>query len=91
MLGTSLHKMGQRNEQAISEAYELAQAGRKKNLQTCQAQWLKFRDQENTLIDDVYAHTSGSMFAPMQSASKVRITRDRAILLEHYGNLVNGL
>ena len=62
-----------------------------KNLQAGQLQWQKFRDLENKVIDDVYTHTSGSMFAPMQAASKVRVTRDRAILLEHYCDLVNGL
>jgi uncharacterized protein YecT (DUF1311 family) len=62
----------------------------KKQLQEAEVEWMKFRDQELKLIDDVYAHTSGSMYAPAQAASKVRIVRDRAILLKHYCDLVNG-
>lgn len=63
----------------------------RKTLQTSQLQWLKWRDAELKVIDAVYAHTSGSMFAPMNAASNVRIVRDRAVLLRHYISLVKGL
>ena len=62
-----------------------------KNLVASEIQWLKYRDAEFKLIDDVYAHTSGSMFAPAQAASRVRILRDRVILLKHYIKLIQGL
>ena len=62
-----------------------------KHLVTSEIQWLKYRDAELKLIDDVYEHTSGSMFAPAQAASRVRILRDRVILLKHYIDLVKGL
>jgi uncharacterized protein YecT (DUF1311 family) len=62
-----------------------------KNLVASEIQWLKYRDAELKLIDVVYAHTSGSMFAPAQAASRVRILRDRVILLKHYVDLIKGL
>jgi uncharacterized protein YecT (DUF1311 family) len=62
-----------------------------KHLVTSEIQWLKYRDAELKLIDDVYEHTSGSMFAPAQAASRVRILRDRVILLKHYIELIKGL
>jgi len=62
-----------------------------KHLVASEIQWLKYRDAELKLIDDVYEHTSGTMFAPMQAASHVRILRDRVILLKHYIKLIQGL
>ena len=62
-----------------------------KHLQASQLEWVKYRKAELQLIDDVYTHTSGSMFAPMQAASRVRIVRDRVLYLKHYRDLVQGL
>jgi uncharacterized protein YecT (DUF1311 family) len=62
-----------------------------KHLVASEIQWLKYRDAELKLIDDVYNHTSGSMFASAQAASHVRILRDRVILLKHYIQLIKGL
>lgn len=61
----------------------------KKNLQAAQLQWIKFRDAELKMIDDLYSHKEGSMYAPMQAASRARIIRERAILLQHYLELLN--
>jgi uncharacterized protein YecT (DUF1311 family) len=69
----------------------LLKPAEKKDLQASQLQWAKFHAAELKLIDDVYTHTSGSMFAPMQAASRVRVVRERVILLNHYRDLVNGL
>lgn len=60
----------------------------RKNLQLAQLAWIKFRDQEFKLIDTLYEKKSGSMFAPMQVASRARIVRDRALLLQHYNELL---
>jgi uncharacterized protein YecT (DUF1311 family) len=69
---------------------DLLAPAEKKHLQASELEWMKFRDAELKLIDDVYTHTSGSMYAPSQVASRVRIVRDRAVLLKHYCDLING-
>lgn len=63
----------------------------KTNLRAAQQQWLKFRDAEVKLIDNIYSHKEGSMYAPMQAASRARITRERAILLGHYCEILNDI
>jgi uncharacterized protein YecT (DUF1311 family) len=78
----------------LNKQYKLLSAeltpAERKNLQATQLQWIKFRDQELKLIDDMYNnHKEGSMYAPMQAASRARIVRERALLLQHYLELLN--
>lgn len=81
-------------DQELSKHYKalmsLLDPNEKKHLQSSELEWIKWRDQELKLIDDVYTHTSGSMYAPSQAASRVRIVRDRAVLLKHYCDIING-
>lgn len=65
--------------------------GKQQRLLAAQVQWLKFRDAELKLINDIYLHKEGSMYAPMQAASRARITRERAILLGHYSEILNDI
>jgi uncharacterized protein YecT (DUF1311 family) len=53
-------------------------------LQNAQRSWLRYRDADQALIDAVYETTKGTMYAPMQAYSRLRLVRERSLLLKSY-------
>ncbi|MBV9275235.1 MAG: DUF1311 domain-containing protein [Verrucomicrobia bacterium] len=53
-------------------------------LQDAQRCWLRYRDADQALIDAVYEMTSGTMYAPMQAYSRLRLVRERSLVLKSY-------
>src|SRR5215469_15192927 len=53
-------------------------------LREAQRRWLHYRDADQVLIDAVYELTQGTMFAPMQAYSHLRLVRERSLMLKSY-------
>jgi uncharacterized protein YecT (DUF1311 family) len=53
-------------------------------LQDAQRCWLRYRDADQLLIDAVYETTTGTMYAPMQAYSHLRLLRERSLVLKSY-------
>jgi uncharacterized protein YecT (DUF1311 family) len=53
-------------------------------LRDAQRRWLHYRDADQLLIDAVYELTQGTMFAPMQAYSHLRLVRERSLMLKSY-------
>jgi uncharacterized protein YecT (DUF1311 family) len=53
-------------------------------LRDAQRRWLQYRDADQLLIDAVYELTHGTMFAPMQAYSHLRLVRERSLMLKSY-------
>ena len=54
------------------------------SLRDAQRRWLQYRDADQLLIDAVYERTKGTMFAPMQAYSHLRLVRERSLILKSY-------
>jgi uncharacterized protein YecT (DUF1311 family) len=57
-------------------------------LRDAQRRWLHYRDADQLLIDAVYELTQGTMFAPMQAYSHLRLVRERSLTLKSYFTLL---
>jgi uncharacterized protein YecT (DUF1311 family) len=53
-------------------------------LRHAQRRWLQYRDADLLLIDAVYELTKGTMYAPMQAYSHLRLVRERSLVLKSY-------
>jgi uncharacterized protein YecT (DUF1311 family) len=53
-------------------------------LRDAQRRWLQYRDGDEVLIDAVYELTKGTMYAPMQAYSHLRLVRERSLVLKSY-------
>ena len=53
-------------------------------LRDAQRRWLHYRDADELLINAVYELTQGTMFAPMQAYSRLRLVRERSLMLKSY-------
>src|SRR5260221_1452106 len=53
-------------------------------LQDAQRRWLQYRDADQLLIDAAYELTKGTMYAPMQAYTHLRLVRERSLLLKSY-------
>jgi uncharacterized protein YecT (DUF1311 family) len=53
-------------------------------LRDAQRRWLQYRDADDRLIDAVYELTKGTMHAPMQAYSHLRLVRERSLMLKSY-------
>jgi uncharacterized protein YecT (DUF1311 family) len=53
-------------------------------LRDAQRRWLHYRDADQLLIDAVYELTQGTMFAPMRAYSRLRLVRERSLMLKSY-------
>lgn len=60
----------------------------KKALVEAQRAWMGFRDQEMKLLQAVYAKKDGSMYRPMAANDVMQLTRDRAMALKDWLNLL---
>jgi uncharacterized protein YecT (DUF1311 family) len=58
--------------------------GTQASLRDAQRRWLQYRDADQLLIDAVYELTKGTMFAPMQAYSHLRLVRERSLMLKSY-------
>jgi uncharacterized protein YecT (DUF1311 family) len=54
------------------------------SLRDAQRRWLQYRDADDLLIDAVYELTKGTMYAPMQAYSHLRLVRERSLMLKSY-------
>jgi uncharacterized protein YecT (DUF1311 family) len=54
------------------------------SLRDAQRRWLQYRDADQLLIDAVYELTRGTMYAPMQAYSHLRLVRERSLTLKSY-------
>jgi hypothetical protein len=68
-----LHLLGPTKGQAVRES---------------QRAWILFRDQEFHAIDDIYSLLQGTVYAPAQEYSRLRLTKERTLLLRHYVSLI---
>jgi uncharacterized protein YecT (DUF1311 family) len=57
-------------------------------LRDAQRRWLQYRDADQLLIDAVYQLTQGTMYAPMQAYSHLRLVRERSLVLKSYFTLL---
>ena len=53
-------------------------------LLNAQRRWLQYRDADRLLIDAVYELTKGTMYAPMEAYSRLRLVRERSLVLKSY-------
>lgn len=53
-------------------------------LKQSQRDWLTYRDSNFKLITEVYGSMEGTMYIPMHAYAKVRILRERTLLLKGY-------
>jgi uncharacterized protein YecT (DUF1311 family) len=56
----------------------------KSTLIEAQRGWLAFRDAEYPLIDSIYETLPSQEYRPLQAYSRLRLTRERALLLKKY-------
>jgi uncharacterized protein YecT (DUF1311 family) len=54
------------------------------SLRDAQRRWLQYRNADQLLIDAVYKLTKGTMYAPMQVYSHLRLVRERSLVLKSY-------
>jgi uncharacterized protein YecT (DUF1311 family) len=54
------------------------------SLRNAQRRWLEYRDADQPLIDAVYKLTRGTMFVPMHAYSRLRLVRERSLVLKTY-------
>lgn len=59
-------------------------------LREAQRQWLTFRDTEIAFAMEMYAGMEGSMWRAVAADAEMRVTRDRAIKLQHYLDTIMG-
>ena len=57
-------------------------------LRESQRAWIMFRDQEFRAIDDIYSLLQGTMYVPAQEYSRLRLVKERTLLLRHYVSLI---
>jgi uncharacterized protein YecT (DUF1311 family) len=91
--------------ECLSQAYKAWDAELNKNYQSLkmqlpekeqadliqsERQWIKFRDAETLVLNDVYSHTQGTMYGPMRLYDKVDMTRQRAEQLKARLQIVTG-
>jgi uncharacterized protein YecT (DUF1311 family) len=57
-------------------------------LKQSQRDWLIYRDANFRLIDAIYDELQGTMYIPMRLYAKLRIVRERALLLSGYVELM---
>ena len=61
----------------------------KRTLKAAQLAWLKYRDSEFKLLDQIYSKLDGTMYLVMRSADRVEIVRKRAMeLASHLDTLI---
>ena len=53
-------------------------------LREAQREWIKYRDKEFEAIDSVYSQMEGTMWIPIRIESRVRVVRERVLMLRHY-------
>ena len=63
-------------------------AKQKQTLKAAQLEWIKYRDAEYKLIDDVYFGLQGSMYVPMRAEDRLRVVKKRALELASYLGLL---
>jgi uncharacterized protein YecT (DUF1311 family) len=57
-------------------------------LRESQRAWILFRDQELRAIGDIYSLLQGTMYVPAQEYSRLRLLKERTLLLRHYVSLI---
>ena len=75
---------------AYNKLLGLLGPGKAGSLRESQRAWVQFRDQEFHAIEDIYSLLSGTMYVPAQEYSRLRITKERTLLLRHYIHLLEG-
>lgn len=53
-------------------------------LKTAQLEWLKYRDAEFKLIDQIYSFEKGSMNVPFNAHARLKVVKNRVLELKHY-------
>ena len=66
----------------LSEAEKLT-------LKNSQLAWIKYRDLEFNVLNDLYGHKEGTMYIPIRSMSRVEIVKKRALELKSYYDLLS--
>jgi uncharacterized protein YecT (DUF1311 family) len=56
----------------------------KLSLKTAQLSWIKYRDTEFKLLDAMHSRLQGSMYIPMEAATKMDVVKQRAVQLRNY-------
>ena len=74
------------NKNYLSLMLKLKPAG-KQSLKTAQLEWIKYRDTEFKLIDEVYGMLQGTMYIPMHAEQQLEIVKQRALVLATYLDL----
>lgn len=58
-------------------------------LRDSQQRWIAFRDAEFRAVEAIYSRKEGTLYLPMQVASRVQIVKARVLQLDAYRNLLN--
>lgn len=61
----------------------------KQLLKSSQLSWITYRNNEFSLIDDVYDELQGTMYIPMRYEEKMQIVRQRALALSAHLDILN--
>jgi len=82
------NQAAERWDQEMNQAYQVLARrlapSEQTLLQNAQRCWLRYRDADQALIDAVYETTTGTMYAPMQAYSRLRLVRERSLVLKSY-------
>jgi uncharacterized protein YecT (DUF1311 family) len=63
-------------------------AAKAANLKKAQRDWIVYRDSEFKAIGGIYDGLEGTIFVPAQAYSRLRVVRERTLLLTHYLELL---
>lgn len=62
--------------------------GKAADLRKAQRDWIIYRDSEFKLIDSLYGEMQGTMYVPAHAYARLRIVRERTLLLTHYSESI---
>jgi uncharacterized protein YecT (DUF1311 family) len=63
---------------------EALQPKERELLKKSQLLWIKQRDSERELIDGIFSHVKGTMYAPWQAYDSMALVKDRVLQLRRY-------
>ncbi|MBA8879048.1 lysozyme inhibitor LprI family protein [Phyllobacterium myrsinacearum] len=82
------HEYDGRMNEAYAKLLKLLPASAGESLRQSQRAWIVFRDTETRARDALYATRQGTMYVPMETDDRTNVTRDRALQLEKYQQMM---
>ncbi len=86
-----VNKAYQRWDDELNKVYKQLRSvlnpDQKKSLKNAQLKWIKYRDSEFALIENIYSSFQGSMFTPMRAGDRMEIVKKRTLEIKAYLDL----